>query len=185
MDSPCFSDEFQVLSGSWVDLTHYFEYTYEHVEDSFDPLINPEYFDCDSPLTNSTSSIEVLKYKTPSCSSRNTPTGLETTPRELKSQVQVLSDTFNEQEMTYIIGWSNSPLKPRKKDGVSSLYTRNHKCYSLSFRKNKIIKDGFTVTQILYIIVPTLIISNFFAFGIGFYLGKSYNMKPVALFDST
>jgi len=137
-------------------------------------------------LTNSTSSIEVLKYKTPPCSSRNTPTGFKTTPRQMKTQVHVLSDSCNDQEMACILGWSSSPvMKPRKKDDMNSPYRRNHKLLSLSFRKNKIMKNGFTITQILYVIVPSLIVSNFFAFGIGFYLGKTYNVKPVTLFDNS
>jgi len=194
MDASHDSDDFQVLSESWVDLSPHLcdtsgffisdttahQILYDHKQVVVDQQ--------DKRSTGSSSSIEVLQQSpfssrnsSPLLSGMLTPdneTSIPSTDIPFSEDLLPCDNNYDgTNDRAWVLGWSSQPInQPPRRDMFK--HPKKRRYYSLSLRKTEAMRNGLSNTQIFYIIVPSLIISNFIAFGLGFYLGRNIHVPP-------
>lgn len=105
---------------------------------------------------------------TPCNSPQSTPGNSgEVTPRQVPADSQNVSQSDN---MDWVLNWASTPeVQPPKK--VNYKHPQSSQL-NLSLRKTNAMKSGVFSWEFLQVFIPSMILSNLVAFGIGVYVGK-------------
>merc|ERR1719259_1113512 len=86
---------------------------------------------------------------------------------QINSTTELTEPLDDKEERKWVLDWSSQPInQPPRQDK----FKHPKKKYTFSLRKS--MKAGLSKSQIWLILVPSLILSNLVAFGMGFYLGR-------------
>jgi len=76
------------------------------------------------------------------------------------------------EDRSWVLRWASQPVNQAPKQDQFRRPRKQHRYNSFSFRQTDAMRNGITTMQLFYILVPSLLISNFIFFGFGYFFGK-------------